>query len=639
MCGITGFVDPKGLVSEPEGVLRAMTDELAHRGPDDEGFFVGDGAALGHRRLSIIDLGGGHQPIANEDGSVLVVLNGEIYNFESLREELVARGHVFRTNSDTEALVHLYEEKGRALLDDLVGMFALAIWDRRRRSLLLARDRMGQKPLYVKATPTELVFGSELRALMKHPAVPREVDLVALRKYLLYDSVPAPGSILRGVGKLEPGGWLEYRDGTVEQGRYWDLPFAEPGVEALGLDLPDSDDELAALLWERLVESTRLRLISDVPLGVFLSGGIDSSTVVALMAELLPPERIKTFAVGFENKSFDESSYARDVARHFGTDHREELLQPKVMIDLLPDILGSMSEPLADGSVVPTYLLSRFTRQHVTVALGGDGGDELFLGYPTFLAHKAARLAGILPGAFYRHVMRPAVDLLPVSTDNISFDFKVKRFVEGMGYPRDERHIVWVMGAAPARQRPLLSVEVLEATEGRDLFEDVANYRARCRPRDDYDRLSYLYSKLYMQDDILVKVDRATMAHGLEARAPFLDHRVVELICALPTRMKLRGRSMKFLLKHMLKGRVPEHVITRPKKGFGMPIAEWLKGPLRPLVEELLSEDRLRRDGLFDPAGVRALVDAHQQGKADNRKPLWSLLAFQLWHERYIRAD
>ena len=400
-------------------------------------------------------------------------------------------------------------------------------------------------------------------------------------------------------------------------------------------------DDLAVLtavgcdLSKRLLESTRLRLIADVPLGVFLSGGIDSSMVVALMAELMPPDRIKSFSIGFENKSFDESSYAREVAAFFGTDHREKVLGPGEMLDLLPGILASMSEPLADASLIPTYLLSRFTRQHVTVALGGDGGDELFLGYPTFQAHKAARFYDLVPRAFDQNVIRPLIRRLPVSTDNISLDFKAKRFLDGMNYPPDERHFVWIGTFDPAAQEALLSRDLLAETREMDVFGAVARHRRNVVPRDTFDRLSYLYAKLYMQDDILVKVDRASMAHGLEARAPFLDHRVVELIAALPTRMKIRGLTMKYLLKRMLRGRVPDAVIDRPKKGFGIPVAEWLKGPLRPLAEDLLAETDLRAGGFFDPKAVRALLDDHLAGRRDNRKQLWSLIAFQLWRREY----
>lgn len=628
MCGLCGLVDPGRRLADPRAVVQRMNDALAHRGPDDAGIYHDGPAWLGHRRLSIIDLAGGHQPIGNEDGTIQVVLNGEIYNFQELRARLEARGHVFRTRSDTEVIVHLYEEKGLGLLDDLVGMFAIALWDGHRERLLLARDRLGKKPLYYQVADGGIAFGSELRALMAHPSTPREVDLGALRKYLLYDAVPAPQTILRGARKLEPGEWLTFEGGHVERGFYWDLTFEEGAV-------PRDETALHARLWEALLESTRLRLISDVPLGVFLSGGIDSTTIVALMAELMPADRIKTFSIGFENKSFDESSYAREVARYFGTDHREQVLDAATMLELLPGILASMSEPLADGSLVPTYLLSRFTRQHVTVALGGDGGDELLLGYPTFQAHRVARLFEGVPRALFSRVLSPLAHLLPVSTDNISFDFKVKRFLEGMAYPADERHFVWIGSLGPRAQEEVLSEGVRAATAGLDVFEDVARHRARCRPRDEWDRLSYLYAKLYMQDDILVKVDRASMAHGLETRAPLLDHRVVRLLAALPTDQKMRGFTMKYVLKRMLRGKVPDAVLDRPKKGFGIPVAEWLKGPLRSFATDLLAPETLRRDGLFDADGVGRLLADHLSGRRDNRKPLWSLLAFQMWMREY----
>ena len=396
------------------------------------------------------------------------------------------------------------------------------------------------------------------------------------------------------------------------------------------------ETELGEVLWQRIADSVRLRLIAEVPLGVFLSGGIDSSTVVAAMAEEVSPGTIKTFSVGFDNASFDESDHACSVARRFGTEHHQEVLSSATVLELLPEILGSMSEPLADGSLVPTFLLSRFARRHVTVALSGDGADELLLGYPTFQAHRLARLGELVPGFVRRRLLKPLVSRLPVDTDNISVDFRLKRFVAGLDYPRDERHFVWMAGMGPREQLAVLTPEVLAETRDLDVFEDVVRHRDQAPSRDEWDRLGYLYAKLYLQDDILVKVDRASMAHGLEVRCPFLDHRVVELLTALPANMKLRRMTTKYILKRMMRSRLPESILSRPKKGFGMPIAEWLKGPLRELAEEALSPAKLRRDGLFDPAGVRTLLDEHLEGRADHRKPLWSLIAFQLWRERYL---
>lgn len=629
MCGIAGFVVHGRAPQDPPGVLRAMTNSLSHRGPDDEGFHEAPGVHLGHRRLSIIDLGGGHQPIYNEDRQVVTVYNGEIYNFPELKAELEAAGHRFATRSDTEILVHGWEQWGKGLFARLNGMFGAAIWDARTRTLVLARDRFGKKPVYWAETPDGLVFGSELKAVMAHPWIRRDVDLASFRKYLMFDYVPSPHSILRGVHKLPAGGMLVWQGGRAQVETFWDLTFpaAPEGTE----------EELAERLWALMSDAVRVRLMSDVPLGVFLSGGIDSSAVVALMAEHLPPDRIKTFSIGFKDKSFDESSYARLVAAHFKTDHHERILEPEAMIDMLPAILRILDEPMADGSLIPTYMLAGFTRESVTVALGGDGGDELFLGYPTFQAHQAARLYGLLPGALHRRVVRPLAGLLPVSVANISTDYKIKRFLLGMDYPPEARHFVWIGALDPIAQQGLLTDEVLAATAGLDLFEDVTAHRARVQPRDDMDALSYLYAKLYMSDDILVKVDRATMAHGLEARAPLLDVRVAEFIASLPTSMKLRGRTMKYLLKRSLRGRVPDSVLDRPKKGFGMPIAAWIKGPLLPWVRDVLAPDRVKRDGLFRPEAVNALLDAHLAGRADNRKALWSLLVMNLWLDTWGR--
>jgi asparagine synthase (glutamine-hydrolysing) len=631
MCGIAGFIDLTATLEDADSILRRMTAELSHRGPDDQGFFTADGVHLGHRRLAVIDLDGGRQPIANETSSVVVVANGEIYNYRQLREELEQTGrHRFRTASDTEVLVHLWEDHRLGMLDRLVGMFAFALWDADRRMLVMARDRLGQKPLYVHLHPGGLGFASELRSLMAHPATPTDIDLVSLRKYLLYDAVPAPGAILAGVEKLEPGQWLRWRDGRVDRGHYWDLGQTEP-------DLPGDRRELTELLWRHITDSVRLRLVSDVPLGAFLSGGIDSSTVVAAMAETMEPTQIETFSIGFASPSFDESAHARAVAEHIGTRHREEIVDPATLLEVLPEVLGSMSEPLADGSLVPTFLLSRFARRHVTVSLSGDGADELLLGYPTFQAHLLARVADKIPAVIRKRIIEPLVGAIPVSTDNISLDFQVKRFLTGLDYPPEARHFVWLAGLGPDRQHDLLSDDVAAETRDADVFDDVDRYLERCRGRDVWHRLGYLYAKLYLQDDILVKVDRASMAHGLEVRSPFLDHRLVELLTALPRRLKLRGTTTKFLLKKTMRSRLPDSTLNRAKKGFGMPIAEWIKGPLRSLARETLDPATIRRQGLFDPTAVGRLLDEHEAGRVDHRKPLWSLIAFQLWRQRYLR--
>jgi asparagine synthase (glutamine-hydrolysing) len=627
MCGITGIADLSGSV-RPE-VLRRMTDTLRLRGPDDESYYIpapmagGASVGLGFRRLSIIDLAGGRQPMSNENASIWIVCNGEIYNHVALRLELEAKGHTFRTHSDIEVLLHLYEEHGSECLTKVNGMFALAIWDAPNQTMFLARDRLGKKPLYYRHTPAHLIFGSEVKALLAHPDCPRELDARNLSKYLAYEYVPSPHCIFKGIHKLPAGHWLTWKNGQTRLGRYWDLKFS------VGAD-GRSEDEIAEELRERLKEAVRLRLISDVPLGVFLSGGIDSSSVVALMAELMPPAQIKTFAIGFEEKSFDESAHARRVAGFFGTDHREQILQSKTLLDILPEVAAFMDEPLADASIIPTYLLSKFTRQHVTVALGGDGGDELFAGYPTFQAHRMAGFYKI-PRMLHERMIRPLAECLPVSSDNFSFDFKVKRFLRGLGHRPEIRDQIWMGAFTPGEQRALLLGPAPEI----DNYEDVVEAEKNCDSGNSMERLIYLYCKFYLQDCILTKVDRASMACSLEARAPFLDYTFVEFANAIPFRLKLKGLTGKYILKKAMQNKLPREILRRRKKGFGIPVAKWFRHDLRDLMLDSLSESRLRQQGIFNPAEVTRLVDEHLRGTQDHRKKLWTLFMFQLWAENF----
>jgi asparagine synthase (glutamine-hydrolysing) len=628
VCGICGFSFERRPDYDGPRILEQMADVIRHRGPDDHGYHIDGPVHLGHRRLSIIDLEGGKQPLSNEDGKVTIVYNGEVYNFAALKDDLIEKGHVFKTVSDTEVLVHLWEEVGTEMPSHLNGMFAFALWDAGKKELFLARDRMGQKPLYWTHNRDGLVFGSELRSLLVHPTVERRLDSVSLGKYMLFDSVPAPGSILEGVNKLEPGTWLLYKDGRTRTSRYWDISF--PGKR----EKPPTFAEAKEELYERMRRSVERRMISDVPLGVFLSGGIDSSAVTALMCDLVGPSNVKTFSVGFANSSFDESEHASSVAKHFGTQHFSEQLEASTMMDLLPGIISRLDEPLADNSLIPTYFLSRFTREQVTVALGGDGGDELCLGYPTFKAHKIARWYGLLPG-FIRSLIARLVETLPVSTDNISLDYQAKQFVRGMEYDPVARHFVWIGSVPPRAQSGLFTPDFMTDDPGR-LLEDVARHASACTPRDDFDRLTYVYSKLYMCDDILTKVDRASMMHSLEARAPLLDPEVVDYLTSLPTRYKLRGFKMKHILKETFQGRLPDPILARKKKGFGVPVAEWLKGPLRPWVEELFSSASLKQHGVLSTPGVQRLWTDHLAGVRDNRKPLWSMVVLLLWMQENL---
>jgi len=599
-----------------------MAAAIAHRGPDDEGFYFKENVAMGMRRLSIIDLATGRQPISNEDGSVWVVFNGEIYNFPELRKRLLARGHRFSTHSDTEVIVHLYEDHGDDLVDHLNGMFAFALWDERRRRLLVARDRAGEKPLYFARTASAFIFSSELKSLVVHPEVERRVNLLALRKYLQYEFVPSPHTMIKGVHKLRPAHRLIFENGAWRTEPYWRLSYE-------GKRLKIGEAEAAEEAHRRLCEAVRMRLVSDVPLGVLLSGGIDSSAVAALACEAAGG-RVKTFSIAFEEKSFDESSYARLVADHLGTEHYERRFAEREMLDIVPELPRLLDEPLGDGSLIPTFLLSRFTRERVTVALGGDGGDELFAGYPTYAAHRMADYYRALPRFVREGLIERAVARLPVSTDNLSFDFKAKRFVQGAALPAGARHTVWMGSYTAAQQRALLSPEVLAACPDEEVFDEVRIYD-RQNGHDVVERMMALDATHYLSECVLFKVDRASMAASLETRAPFLDHTLIEFLTKLPIDLKLRGLTGKYILKLAMRDRLPQPVIKRPKKGFGMPVAKWVKGELRAFVRDAFAPEKLKRRGLFNAHYVEKLLDEHDRGVSDHRKLIWTLLMFEMW--------
>jgi asparagine synthase (glutamine-hydrolysing) len=597
-----------------------MCSAMVHRGPDDEGTVQLDGVTLGMRRLSIIDLEGGHQPMPNEDSTVWVIQNGEIYNHLELRDLLMAAGHTFNTESDTEVLVHGYEQWGEEMVERLNGMFAFAVLDWRRCAVLLARDRMGIKPLHYAIDGKRLVFASELKALLRDPGLRRGIDPAALDQYLAYEFVPSPASIVRGINKLQPAHSLTWSvaDGTHRLRRYWS---PELGVAERGRSLDEEGEELRAVLRE----SVRKELISDVPLGVFLSGGIDSSAVAAMMAQL--GGDVKSFSVGFADRSFDESSHARLVARHLGTEHRELTLEPDMLLGLIPKLPNLLDEPLGDASIIPTYLLSEFTRRHVKVALGGDGGDELFAGYPTLQAHRLAAYYMRAPRLLREGLVEPVVRRLPVSRGNLSFDFRAKRFVGGARYPIAERHKRWMGSFAPEERAVLLS---------RDVRHDLENGGAAYA--DPLNQVLLMDMRLYLENDILVKLDRASMMASLEGRVPLLNNDFVEYATHLPLNMKLRGLRSKFLLKRALRGLLPESILNRPKKGFGIPVAHWFRGPLKEQMLSVLSPERIARNGLFDASAVARLVSDHLEGRRDNRKQLWTLFAFELWHDGYSKT-
>jgi asparagine synthase (glutamine-hydrolysing) len=609
MCGIVGFVG-----SGDRADLISMSAAVAHRGPDGQGIFVDDvnKVFLGHRRLAILDVAGGHQPMLNEDGEVGVIFNGEIYNHMELREELKRRGHVFRTHHcDTEVLVHGYEEWGEALPERLNGMFAFAIYDRPRRHLFLARDRFGEKPLYYAHRPGFFAFASELGALCCHPALGHDVDPVALRKFFAYGYIPAPHALYKGSRKL-PGGHhlvLDLETGSIRVAAYW--RFELQPDDNLG---KHAEPALVEELRHLLSQAVRRRLISDVPLGVFLSGGLDSSTVLAMAAQHLDHASIRTFTIGFTEASFDESGFAREVATAIGTDHREKCLDLDLARDLVPSVLDRLGEPLGDASILPTYLLSAFTREHVTVALSGDGSDELFAGYDPFMALAPAELyARVVPVPLHRGLRRLA-DLLPISSRNMSLDFKLRRWLMGVSYPQPIWNPVWMSPVEPREMADLFE----EPVRVEDVYDEAIALWDQARDKSLVDRTLEFFTNLYLQDDILAKVDRATMMVSLESRAVFLDNDLVAFCQRLPNHFKIRNGERKYLLKKALAADLPPNVITRPKKGFGVPLTKWLRHlPLGP---------PLRVPGL-DDAAVQRRWHSHRVGAADHRLFVWSCLS------------
>jgi asparagine synthase (glutamine-hydrolysing) len=615
VCGICGIATRGEPVDRAR--LERMSATLVHRGPDSDGLVVDGAVGLAARRLAIIDLETGDQPVSNEDGSIHIVQNGEIYNYRELGDELERAGHRFRTHGDTEVLVHAYEEWGDGFCERLRGMFALALWDSGRRRLLLARDRFGIKPLFYDERGGSLAFASELRALPRG-----EIDLDALEAFLAFNSIPAPLTIFRGVRKLPPGHLLVWEDGAVRLTRYA-RPAPVPASEAR----EDDEAELIEELRARLRDSVRAHLVSDVPVGVLLSGGVDSSSLAALAAQE-SAQPLRTFSIGFEERSFDELAEARIVAERYGTRHRELVLRPDAAL-LLPALADAFDEPFADSSALPTYLVSRLAAEDVKVALSGEGGDELFGGYYTYAADLLAPRLRPLAS-----VARPLIERLPSSGARASFDYKAKRFVRGAHLQPLERHHAWKEIFAPDARA--------ELTGRRSRFDPVDLLRARFAETEGADLLARLQDVdlgLYLADDLLTKTDRASMAHSLEARVPFMDTVVTGLALALPARHKVRGLRKKILLRKAVEPLLPRAVVHGRKRGFSIPAAAWLRGDLEPFAREALSESTLRRQGFFQPSAVRRLLDDHLARREDLSRQLWGLLSFTLWHERHVERE
>ncbi|MGQ0637368.1 MAG: asparagine synthase (glutamine-hydrolyzing) [Planctomycetaceae bacterium] len=673
MCGITGAAWNAETPALSPDVLVSMTSALAHRGPDDAGYYhslcapagtgrdpqwgaasaaasTGPGGALGHRRLSIIDLAGGHQPLCNEDGSVWIAFNGEIYNYRELQARLEQRGHRFRTSSDTEAIVHAYEEFGVECVEHLRGMFAFAIWDQRRRRMFLARDRLGKKPLFYRCDSGRLLFGSELKALLQVPGIPRELDPQALDDYLTYQYVPHPQCILRGFSKLAPAHWALFEGGRLNVQRYWKPPYggshncapSSATAETVAREgnaqmcRPATEADARKALRETLTEAVRLRMRSDVPLGAFLSGGIDSTIVAGLM-QSLSDRPVQTFSIGFRERAFDERSYARAAADHLHTEHHEQVVEPEAL-KILPKLIWHYDEPFADSSAIPMMYLSEMTRRNVTVALSGDGGDELFAGYDRYQAVGVGQRFDRLPSPVRRLLTARLWQRLPASTRQKSRRRKFKRLLAALAYPPERRYLKWISIFDDERLPGMYTADFRQKLNGHDPAGFLLSAYHQCGTCDFVTRTTCADVLTYLPCDILTKVDIATMAYALEGRCPFLDHHVVELAARLPIEWKIQGRRGKKILIETFADLLPQAIQGRSKMGFGVPLDHWFRHELRDLLHDVLLSSRCRERGIFDPQAVARLVEEHIGNRWDHAYRLWSLLVLELWQQRFLDA-
>ena len=607
--------------------LENMIAAIKHRGPDNTGvFFVGD-VGLAHARLSVIDLSErGHQPMFNDDKTIGIVFNGEIYNFKELRNELIKLGYKFKSDTDTEVIIYLYEEFGESCFERLNGMFAIGLYDFKQKKLILARDRMGEKPLYWSFFGGTLMFASELRAIMEHRIFKKELNLDALNKYLTYEYVPTPHSIFKNVYKLEPASYLVYQNKEIKKIKFWEIEFNNSGI---------SFDEAITQLDKKINESVKLRMVSDVPFGVFLSGGLDSSTI-AYYAQKNSSRKIKTFSVNFEEKSFDESKYAKKVSDILGTEHYDQLLTAKNLIETLSTI-DLIDEPIGDASIIPTYLLSKHARNYVTVALGGDGGDELFAGYPTFQADVLAGIYEKIPTLIKKIFLEKIIHKIPETDNNFNLGFRLKTFVKGLGGDKNYRHHRWLGSFTAEEKEKLFKREIWNEIDAKKDFEEIDYYLKNIKAEDHRNKTLGLYMRTYLMDEVLVKVDRASMKNSLEIRSPFLDPNLVELANSLPFSFKLKGFTTKYILKKLMEDKLPGSIVYRKKKGFGIPLSRWLRNELKEFCDGLLSEEKIKNQGLFNYDYIARLKQEHFDENKNNRKKLWTLMAFMIWYEKYMK--
>lgn len=624
MCGICGLVNNDNSRPVDRRILAKMNQVIRHRGPDSDGFYVKANVGMGIRRLAIIDLVSGNQPISNEDGTIWVVFNGEIYNHGELRRNLAASGHRLQSNTDTEVLVHLYEDRGPACVDQLRGMFAFAIWDENERQLLLARDRVGKKPLYYGEQDGAFLFGSELKCILQYPGFPREPDWEAIHHYLTLQYVPDPWTALKGIRKLPPGHRLVWRDGEIRVEPYWDLEF-EPKWRVPGPELRDQ-------LKQAITDAVHMRLISDVPLGAHLSGGIDSSIIVGLMAQMTD-QPVKTFSIGFEEDAFSELPFARAVAHKLATDHHEFILKPDAL-EILPKLVWHFDEPFADPAAIPTWYLSKLTREHVTVALNGDGGDETFAGYQRYYADIIADTYRLVPG-FIRHGLTDrALRLLPVRTDRPmerSYVMALRQLTRASDFSHDASVVRWGAYFSEEEKRGLYNDHIRQIVNNSASVDLLSETFKRAKAVKRLDRTLYTDVKNYLPGALLPKVDRTTMAHSLEARSPFLDHKVMELAARLPVRWKVNGWRTKWILKDLFRDLIPVEVLNRGKLGFSVPLGQWCRGPLYHEVRQRLLARDSRIGDHFHWEPVARLLQENRQGLADHGKRLWTLLNLEMW--------
>jgi len=646
MCGITGILDFRKSIDE--GILRSMTDALSHRGPDDSGIYIDPGSRLGfgHRRLSILDLSPlGHQPMSNDDGSIWITYNGEVYNFSQIRDELIKKGHAFKSNTDTEVIIKSYEAWGMECVHRFIGMFALGIWDKREKKLILLRDRAGVKPLYYYCGDDVFLFGSELKALMKHPDFIRDIDHDALALYLRYGYTPAPYTIFKNTFKLMPGHYITVRDGgRLEETKYWDAVdfYLEEPFRA-------SETEIAEELENLLINSFKYRLVSDVPVGVFLSGGIDSSLLTALLQKNIS-NKLKTFSIGFYESSYNEAEWAKKIANYLGTDHTEYYVSEREASEIVNKLPEIYDEPFADNSVIPTYLVSKLTRNVATVALSADGGDELFYGYKRYWhTNKTIALFSSLPRPARYGVIKGLDILNPSIVDSIykTFEFVLPRIDN---FKDKYSKIVHMLNKTNRGEFADMYKEAAGLWTTRDLkkivgydYESISDSRfydtfSRLAHRDLCTRMRVTDFKTYLADDILTKLDRATMSVGLEGRDPFLDHRIVEYAARIPVDMLYKNGTSKYILRHILYRHVPKELLERPKQGFNAPLHYWFKNDLSELLHVYLNEARLKKEDTFNARAVDSLVKGYLKGASVNINTLWSILTYEMWKERWVTA-